>query len=234
MTQQLRDMIEKALAEQEPAGFAERSDVYEGVRRRLERFIASRSLAEEQKGRLLAAFDNTIAEIEGRFSAKAPSAPVSPTQHARQGDESMTTTSPEPKKAPKGNSGRNVALAVVAVAVVAAAGGWYWWSQRPVIISGTLNCSPLGSLPGFERAWSVEIAGTNVAVKQGDWTNKTGFFDLWNGNLDSSQIELTGNYREGGDTVKEGAMKGQFDGIALQLDGTRGPRACSFRNQASS
>lgn len=163
MTKQLRDILENALAARQPAGPNERKAVYDDVRRRLDRYIVGRSLANEQKGRLRAALEQVIDEIESRCFVLA-AAPTSFSPHAKQGDVQMTT-SPQPEKI-RQSSGRNIAIAAVAVAAIAAtAGGWYWWSQRAVrCVVGSEAATPIRLHNMTEAPEGLAVTGVDPQI----------------------------------------------------------------------
>ena len=73
MIEQLRSMIEKALAKTDSSDEARRQEAYRAVRLRMEDYLAGRTPppAEDQKRRLLDTLEGAIAEAEARYTRSA-------------------------------------------------------------------------------------------------------------------------------------------------------------------
>lgn len=160
MIEQLRSMIEKALAKTDSSDPARRQETYRAVRLRMEDYLAGRTPppAEDQKRRLLDTLEGAIAEAEARYTP-----PASRSRHEfpgqQEGASDMTTESTQPEK--KGRAG--AAVAALGVLVVAAAAGAWWWNQY-----GGAACTVDGAAATPARLRNVTESPEGLAVSGAD------------------------------------------------------------------
>lgn len=99
---------------------------------------------------------------------------------------------------------------------------------QSVHVTGTLSCSGTGKWPGFEREVPLLIQGNRITTEDLGIEPEGARFETWSGEVTGNEVALTGRYKIPDQQPGPVSLTGVYTGESIQLEGTRGPRTCTY------